>query len=71
MLTPRLQNILFYSGILLIALSALALILNLSGLITFPETILGSENTLHSLARVAVIGCALAAIGSWERTPSN
>jgi len=68
MLTPRLQTLLFRSGIVLIALSALALILNLSELLTFPETILGSENTLHSLARVAVLGCALAAIGSWEQT---
>ena len=68
MLPTRLQTFLFYSGMALIALSALALILNLSGLLTFPETILGSENTLHSLARVAVLGCALAAIGSWEQT---
>lgn len=47
-------------------LSALALIFNLGGLLALPETILGGENTLHSLARVAVTGCMMAAIGSWE-----
>lgn len=69
MLTPTLKSCFFYAGVLLIALSALILITTLSGLLDLPETILGGEHTLHSIARLAVVGCALAAIGSWEQTP--
>ena len=71
MLTTTLKRSLFRTGVLLIAVAAVTFIFDVSGLLSLPVTMLGDETTLHTLARVAVIGCVLAAIGSWEQTPSN
>jgi hypothetical protein len=70
-LTTTLKRRLFGSGVLLIAVALVTIICELTGLLSLPVTMLGDETTLHTLARVAVIGCVLAAIGSWEQTPSN
>ena len=71
MLTPALKTGLYYSGLSLLGLASIALLASLSGFISLPETLIGGETTLHSIARVAVIGCVLAAIGSWEQSSSK
>ena len=67
MLTPALKNYFFYTGLVLLALAILVTVSSLSGLVTLPETFLGNESTIHSVARIAVLGCVLAAIGSQLR----
>lgn len=71
MMTLTVKNGLFYAGLALIGFAAVVFISDLSGLLALPASVVGDETTLHSLARVAVIGCVLAAIGSWEQTPSK
>lgn len=36
------------------------------GFIQFPENLIAAESTAHSIARFAIVGCLLAALGSME-----
>ena len=57
----------FYVGIALLVLSVLVLLGDVTGLARLPENLLDGETTLHSIVRLAVAGCVLAAVGCWER----
>ena len=37
-----------------------------SGLVNLPEKLIAGESTVHSIARVAIIGCLLAAVGTMD-----
>jgi len=62
----RSQHILLLIGVALLVISALLLINMLTGFITTPENFIAGETTVHSIARVAISGCLLAALGTIE-----
>ena len=70
------QRVLFRVGITLLIIAAGLGFSDLIGIFEMPEFILFGESALKTYARIAVIGCAAAAIGSWEsispqHTPSS
>ena len=68
MLINRTKAALLYLGLLLIAAAIILGAGFFSGLIQLPENIISGEATVHTIARLAVIGCLCAAVGSLERT---
>ena len=60
------RRVLLVLGIFLIVGTLLFLTAMVSGLINLPEKIIAGESTVHSVARVAIIGCLLAAISTLE-----
>lgn len=61
-----LRKALFYSGLGLLFVSAGVAAAQVTGLISFSVPFLEVESAPHSIARLAVIGCVLAAAGCWE-----
>ena len=66
LLAPRTKRTLLIVGVTLIVGSGLGVIALLTGLMPLPDTLFAGESTLHSIVRLSVIGCLLAAIGSLE-----
>ena len=66
MLTPRIRTFFLYSGLTLVVASVLMLGADLSGLLSLPAEVVGSESAFKSIIRLTVAGLVLAAIGSWE-----
>lgn len=62
----RLQRILLVTGVLLIIATVLLFGAAITGLMHLPEKLFAGESAEHSIARVAIIGCLLAAIGTME-----
>lgn len=62
----RSQRILLIVGVALLVGAALLLAITLTGVVTTPENFIAGETTVHSIARVAISGCLLAALGSFE-----
>lgn len=62
----RSQRIMLIVGVALLVGAALLLISTLTGIVTMPENLIAGESTVHSIARVAISGCLLAALGSFE-----
>jgi hypothetical protein len=63
MLNPRISKVFLLAGLALIASACVMFVGELAGVIQLPEQILRGETTIHSVVRVAVLGCVLAAIG--------
>jgi len=65
-LNPRTKRLFFVLGIALLVVTALIAVAALAGLARLPEQLFAGESTVHTVARVAIIGCLLAAVGSIE-----
>ena len=65
-LIQRIKRTLFVLGIVLLIGTVIISIAVVGGLIQFPENLIAGESTVHSIARFAIIGCLLAALGSME-----
>tara|TARA_B110000116_G_scaffold229641_1_gene211608 strand:- start:589 stop:810 length:222 start_codon:yes stop_codon:yes gene_type:complete len=65
-LIQRTKRILFVLGIVLLIGTSIIAIAVVGGLIQFPENLIAGESTVHSIARFAIVGCLLAALGSME-----
>jgi hypothetical protein len=65
-LIQRIKRTLFVLGIALLFGTVIISIAVVGGLIQFPENLIAGESTVHSIARFAIIGCLLAALGSME-----
>lgn len=65
-LHPRIKKVLLVSGVALIGGALLLGIGMLSGLMPLQGQLIEGESTVHSVARVAIVGCLLAAIGSMD-----
>lgn len=66
MYMQRIKRISLGLGITLLILSVLMAMVAFSGLVHLPEKLFAGESTVHSVARVAITGCLLAAIGTME-----
>ena len=53
-----------FTGIFLIITATVMLAAYLAGLLNLPAQLFAAESTVHSITRLAVIGCIFAAIGS-------
>ncbi|MGI9290890.1 MAG: hypothetical protein ACR2QG_06400 [Gammaproteobacteria bacterium] len=53
-------------GVLLIVGTLLLAFTMVSGLVNLPEKLIAGESTVHSVARIAIIGCLLAAVGTMD-----
>ena len=62
----RFKNILVIIGVGLLIIAAVLLLTMQTGIIDMPEYLLPGESPIHSIARVAIIGCLLAAVGTRE-----
>ena len=62
----RTKRVLLGLGILLLLSSVVLLMLTVSGLMHLPEKLFAGESTVHTVARLAVVGCLLAAVGVHE-----
>lgn len=60
------QLILFRAGIALLIIAPCLGLGELLGLFKMPEVFLMGESPLKTYARIAVLGCVAAAIGSWN-----
>ena len=65
-LIQRVKHMLFILGIALLIGTAIVAIAAVGGFIQLPEILIAGESTVHSIARFAIVGCLLAAIGSLE-----
>jgi len=65
-LNKRLQQVLLIIGIGCLISSLLLFVGMVSGLTPLPEQFIDGESTVHSVARIAIVGCLLAAIGSLD-----
>jgi uncharacterized BrkB/YihY/UPF0761 family membrane protein len=65
-LIQRIKRILFILGIVLLIGTSIIAIAVVGGFIQFPENLIAAESTAHSIARFAIVGCLLAALGSME-----
>lgn len=66
MLIRRLQRYLLISGIVLLIASVVLMVTAMTGLVPLPDPLIAGESTVHSIARIAIIGCLLAAVGAME-----
>ena len=66
MYMQRLKRVSLGLGITLLILTVLLVFFAVSGLVHLPEKLFAGESTVHSVARVAIVGCLLAAIGTME-----
>jgi hypothetical protein len=62
----RTKRIMLGLGIFLLASSVVLLILIVAGIMQVPEKLFAGESSVHTVARLAVIGCLLAAVGTHE-----
>ena len=65
-LIQHIKRTLFVLGIALLIGTAIISIAVVGGFVQFPENLIVGESTVHSIARFAIIGCLLAALGSME-----
>ena len=65
-IASRLQPACFIAGVALLLGAALLLLAQVMGLVSIESLLPGGESAPPSVARVAVVGCVLAAIGSWD-----
>ena len=65
-LIQRIKHMLFVLGIALLIGTVIIAIAVVGGFIQLPENLIAGESTVHSIARFAIVGCLLAAIGSLE-----
>jgi len=65
-LIHRIKHMLFVLGIALLIGTVIIAIAVAGGFIQLPENLIAGESTVHSIARFAIVGCLLAAIGSME-----
>jgi len=65
-LIQRIKRTLFVLGITLLIGTVIISIAVVGGFMQFPENLIAGESTVHSIARFAIIGCLLAALGSME-----
>ncbi len=59
----RIKRILLGLGVFMLIGSVVMVLLMASGLLHLPEKLFYGESTVHTVARLAVVGCLLAAIG--------
>jgi hypothetical protein len=62
----RTKRTLLILGVALLVGTAIFSIALLTGFFQLPEELIAGESTVHSIARVAIVGCLLAALGSFE-----
>ena len=62
----QLKRISLSLGIGLLALSVVLGIAALTGVIDLPQNLIAGESTVHSIARVAIVGCLLSALGTMD-----
>ena len=62
----RIKRYLVGTGMALLGLSFAMMALMLTGVFDLSEEFITGESTIHSVARVAITGCLLAAVGSQE-----
>lgn len=60
------KRVMLVLGVVLIVGTLVLLTTMVSGLINLPEKLIAGESTVHSIARMAIVGCLLAAIGTLE-----
>ena len=60
----RVKGYFFVAGVALLAVSVALFLLMLTGIVNLPPEILPGESTIHTVARIPIVGCLLAAIGS-------
>jgi hypothetical protein len=65
-LIKRTKRLLLGLGVILLIGSVVSVMLMAAGLMQLPEKLFAGESTVHTVARLAVIGCLLAAVGSHE-----
>lgn len=65
-LIQRTKRTLLIIGIALLVGTAILVLTLVTGLFQLPEKLIAGESTVHSVARVAIVGCLLAALGSME-----
>jgi hypothetical protein len=61
----QLRKVSYFTGIALFLVAAVLMLSHSLGMVTF-DSLMPGESPVHSIARVAVIGCLLAAVGSIE-----
>lgn len=62
----RIKTFLLIAGVALLVSASILLISMLVGITDMPANLIAGESTLHSVGRVAIVGCLLAAIGSMD-----
>ena len=62
----RTKSVLLIVGVVFLVSAALLFISMLLGFTDLPSNVIAGESTVHSVARVAIVGCLLAAIGSMD-----
>jgi hypothetical protein len=62
----QIKSAALWLGIALLGVAALVFIAMLAGVVTAPQQFFAGESTVHSIARVAIVGCLLAAVGSMK-----
>ena len=60
------KRVMFGVGIVLLIAAFALVIAFTTNLIALPEPLITGESTVHSIARLAIIGCLLAAVGAHE-----
>jgi hypothetical protein len=60
----RTKRVLLGLGVILLIGAVVLAMLMASGLMQLPEKLIAGESTVHTVARLAVVGCLLAAVGS-------
>jgi len=58
----RTKSVLLILGVVFLVSAALLFISMLAGFTDMPTNVIAGESTVHSVARVAIVGCLLAAI---------
>ena len=66
LLARRMRHALLITGVLLIIIPALLFVAAVTGVLQLPEILIAGESPEHSVARIAIVGCLLAAIGTLE-----
>ena len=62
----RIKHTLLVVGVLLLITTVLLFVATLMGLVRLPEQLIAGESTEHSVARVAILGCLMAAVGTLD-----
>jgi hypothetical protein len=62
----RSKRTLFILGVVLLIGTLVVAAAMLGGLLNFPDQLVTGESTVHSVARIAIIGGLLAALGSMD-----
>jgi len=62
----RIKRYMLGAGVGLLGIAFLMFAAFLLGAFDGPKEFIAGESTIHSIARVAIIGCLLAAVGSQE-----